>query len=176
MKLLLASFIVTLSTTTSILARPDTNTTRTNYHFVIKPTTNNDYSFDCQNLREASRYLVLVEDILHPQTNGPSLPGPTIEANEGDVIKVKVTNLNPFTGSSVHWHGIHQVNTQFMDGVAGITQCQLQPKSSQEFEFIAYPPGTHLWHGHLGMNVADGIAGAIIVHPRKPEPFEYDEE
>lgn len=73
---------------------------------------------------------------MNPQSTGPSLPGPTIEANEGDIIRVKVTNLNPFTGSSVHWHGIHQLNTQFMDGVAGITQCQLQPKSSQEFEFV----------------------------------------
>ena len=33
----------------------------TDYHFVIKPTTNNDYSFDCQDLRKASRYLVLGE-------------------------------------------------------------------------------------------------------------------
>lgn len=134
MKLLLASFIVA-SSTTSVLARPETSTIRTDYHFVIKPTTNNDYSFDCQDLRKARRYLVLVEDILNPQSTGPSLPGPTIEANEGDIIRVKVTNNNPFTGSSVHWHGIHQLNTQFMDGVTGITQCQLQPKSSQEFEF-----------------------------------------
>ena len=60
MKLLLASFLVA-SSPISILARPDTNTTRTDYHFVIKPTTNNDYSFDCQDLRKASRYLVLGE-------------------------------------------------------------------------------------------------------------------
>ena len=141
MKTLLVFLGAASLATTSVLARPEPQTR--NYHFIVQPTTNNDDSFDCQDLREAKRYLVLVEDVLNPQSTGPSLPGPTIEANEGDIIKVKVTNKNPFTGSSLHWHGIHQLNTQFMDGVAGITQCQLQPKSSQEFEFLGEFHCTH---------------------------------
>ena len=47
---------------------------------------------------------------------------------------------------------------------------------SQEYVFEASPPGTHFWHAHASLHAADGIAGALIVHPKDPEPFQYDEE
>ncbi|KDN46942.1 hypothetical protein RSAG8_04019, partial [Rhizoctonia solani AG-8 WAC10335] len=48
-------------------------------------------------------------------------PGPTIEANEGDTIIVHVKNRIPRVGTSLHWHGIFQNGTAWMDGPAGIT-------------------------------------------------------
>lgn len=98
------------------------------------------------------------------------------QANEGDIIHVQVTNKNPFMGTSIHWHGMNQRGTPYMDGVAALTQCQLQPLGSQKFTFEAYPPGTHFWHGHFGMDIADGVAGPIVIHPKSPQPFEYDED
>ena len=66
-----------------------------------------------------------------------------------------------------------------MDGPAGLTQCPLGPHQSQEYVFEAYPPGTHYWHAHGSLALADGLSGPIIVHPKSPqetEPFSYDEE
>ena len=37
-------------------------------------------------------------------------------------------------------------------------------------------PGTYFWHGHSGMEKVDGFFGPLIVRPRGPEPFQYDEE
>lgn len=52
-------------------------------------------------------------------------PGPLIEANEGDEIVVHVTNHLDI-GMTIHWHGMFQNGTQFMDGVPGISQVGLE--------------------------------------------------
>lgn len=63
-----------------------------------------------------------------------------------------------------------------MDGPAGVTQCPLGPMKTQEYVFEATPVGTHYWHAHGSLHLADGLSGAIVVRPKEPEPFEYDEE
>lgn len=103
-------------------------------------------------------------------------PGPLIEANEGDNITVRVLNKNKASTVSIHWHGIHQKGTPFSDGAASITQCALGPNQVQEYNFIAYPSGTHYWHDHAAYHMVDGIAGPLIVRPKTPDPFAYDEE
>ena len=64
-----------------------------------------------------------------------SFPGPLIEAEEGDIIKVRITNDNHASAVSLHFHGIHQIGTPYSDGVASITQCALGPLQSQEYMF-----------------------------------------
>ncbi|MAD87621.1 MAG: hypothetical protein CL912_32075 [Deltaproteobacteria bacterium] len=34
-------------------------------------------------------------------------------------------NLTNYNGTSIHWHGIRQLNTNWQDGVAGVTQCPI---------------------------------------------------
>lgn len=48
-------------------------------------------------------------------------PGPLIEANWGDWVEVTVTNslVSEAEGTSIHWHGLRQYQTQFADGVPG---------------------------------------------------------
>ncbi len=48
-------------------------------------------------------------------------PGPTIEANWGDTIRVTVTNniTDRPEGTSIHWHGFLQHQSQWMDGTPG---------------------------------------------------------
>jgi FtsP/CotA-like multicopper oxidase with cupredoxin domain len=48
-------------------------------------------------------------------------PGPVIRLNEGDRLLINVTNelSEPTT---MHWHGLYQNGTNWMDGTAGITQ------------------------------------------------------
>ncbi|KAF6033534.1 hypothetical protein EB796_008154 [Bugula neritina] len=63
-----------------------------------------------------------------------SLPGPTINVTEGQKVKVKVINKLLSEGVTVHWHGVVQKNTNFMDGVSFINQCPISPGSSFTYE------------------------------------------
>jgi L-ascorbate oxidase len=92
------------------------------------------------------------------------------------ILQIRVTNMHPTEGVAIHWHGIHQKGTPYMDGPIGITQCALGSKQSQEYVFAAYPPGTHYWHAHGSLHLADGLSGPIVVHPKDPEPFKYDDD
>ena len=51
-------------------------------------------------------------------------PGPTLEAVEGDPVRVYVTNKLP-APTTIHWHGVYLPNG--MDGVGGVTQRAIQP-------------------------------------------------
>ena len=50
--------------------------------------------------------------------------GPTIEAVEGDRIRIYVTNRLP-EKTSIHWHGL--LVPSGMDGVAGLSQKNIEP-------------------------------------------------
>jgi FtsP/CotA-like multicopper oxidase with cupredoxin domain len=137
------------------------------YEFQLDTEVDNALSPDCMNVREEHRSLFLVNGLF---------PGPLVEVDEGDNVTVRVLNLNKASTVSIHWHGIHQKGSPFSDGTASITQCALGPLQVQEYNFIAYPPGTHYWHEHAAYHMVDGITGPLIVRPRDPEPFAYDEE
>lgn len=72
-------------------------------------------------------------------------PGPKIEADHGDVIKVHVTNeLGEPT--SIHWHGITQRHTPWEDGVVGVTNCPIAPGRMYTYEFNTTGNcGTYWW-------------------------------
>lgn len=61
-------------------------------------------------------------------------PGPMIVCNEGDTIVVNVTN-HAKNATSIHWHGLLQNGTNFMDGTVGVTQCPIAPGQSFQYEF-----------------------------------------
>lgn len=61
-------------------------------------------------------------------------PGPLIEANDGDTIVVDVLNLAS-NATAIHWHGIFQNGTAWMDGTAGVTQCPIAPGRSFQYKF-----------------------------------------
>ncbi|XP_028402557.1 laccase-2-like [Dendronephthya gigantea] len=91
------------------------------------------------------------------------IPGPTIIVPEGATVVVDVTN-NLFTEeTSIHWHGMHQRNTPWMDGVGFITQCPIEAGSSFRYIFEATPAGTFWYHSHSGPQRTDGLFGALIV-------------
>lgn len=52
--------------------------------------------------------------------------------------------------TTIHWHGINQHCSPYMDGVALITQCPILPGMSFTYRFEPDPPGTHLYHAHIG--------------------------
>ena len=63
--------------------------------------------------------------------NGQS-PGPTIEAVEGDKVRIFVTNRLP-EHTTMHWHGMLLPNG--MDGVGGLTQPHIKPGKTFVYEF-----------------------------------------
>ena len=49
-------------------------------------------------------------------------PGPTLMVNKGDQVRVQVVNQLADRETVLHFHGQHQVDTFYMDGVGGVTQ------------------------------------------------------
>ena len=102
-----------------------------------------------------------------------STPGPTIEAVEGDRVRIFVTNrLGEHT--SVHWHGLILPNG--MDGVSGITQPSIKPSETYVYEFTLRQNGTHMYHPHADemTQMAYGMMGLFIIHPRQRESIDRD--
>src|SRR5258708_16186848 len=58
--------------------------------------------------------------------------GPTIEAVEGDRVRIYVTNQLP-APTVIHWHGLFLPNG--MDGVSGLTQKPIEPDDTFKYEF-----------------------------------------
>ncbi|XP_053957339.1 uncharacterized protein LOC128862702 [Anastrepha ludens] len=99
------------------------------------------------------------------------MPGPAIEVCEGDTIVVDVTNKLLGDSTTIHWHGIHQRDSPYMDGTPHITQCPISPHSTFRYRFRADNTGTHFWHSHTGMQRGDGVFGALIIRqPRASDP------
>ncbi|KAF9879170.1 multicopper oxidase [Colletotrichum karsti] len=96
--------------------------------------------------------------------NGQS-PGPLIEANTGDTIRVTVNNQMLQESTTIHWHGIDQRNSVFMDGVHGVTQCAIPAGQGFTYEFnLTDQRGTFWWHAHVTVQVTDGLFGPLIIH------------
>lgn len=98
--------------------------------------------------------------------NGRTI-GPTIEAVQGDHLRIYVTNRLP-EATTVHWHGLRIVNG--MDGVNGLTQPGIPPGQTFRYEFTLPDAGTFMYHPHLDemTQQAMGMMGMFIVHPRSP--------
>jgi manganese oxidase len=99
--------------------------------------------------------------------NGQS-PGPTIEAVEGDKLRIFVTNKLP-EHTTVHWHGMLLPNG--MDGVGGLTQPHIKPGQTFVYEFELRESGTFMYHPHSDemVQMGMGMMGMFIVHPRDPK-------
>jgi len=104
-----------------------------------------------------------------------STPGPTIEAVEGDRVRILVTNHLP-EHTSIHWHGVLVPNG--MDGVGGLTQPHIQPGETYVYEFTLRQHGSFMYHPHADemVQVAVGMMGMFIIHPRAPLQPEADRD
>lgn len=101
-----------------------------------------------------------------------SLPAPDIIVYEGQTVKVHVINKMHSDSVTIHWHGLHQHNTPYMDGVPFITQCPILPGQKFTYKFQAYPRGSFWYHSHSGSQRSNGLAGAFIVRKRERNPIQ----
>ncbi len=102
--------------------------------------------------------------------------GPTIEAVEGDRIRVYVTN-NLIAPTTVHWHGVFLPNG--MDGVGGLTQPAIKPGQTFKYEWTVRQSGTFMYHSHHDemTQMAMGMMGMMIFHPRhQPPEYQVDRD
>ena len=94
--------------------------------------------------------------------------GPTIEAVEGDRVRVYVTNHLP-APTTAHWHGV--ILPSGMDGVGGLSQRAIRPGETFVYEWTFRQHGTFMYHSHHDemTQMALGLMGMIVVHPRRPQ-------
>ncbi|MEW6736378.1 MAG: copper oxidase [Acidobacteriota bacterium] len=94
-----------------------------------------------------------------------SMPGPTIEVNEGDRVRIIFHNNLP-EDTTVHWHGLEvPIN---MDGMPYISQPPVKPGETFVYEFTLHQNGTFFYHSHGAMQEMMGMIGLFIIHPQKP--------
>jgi len=96
-------------------------------------------------------------------TYNGTVPGPTIRATEGDIVRINFIN-NGSKEHTIHFHGIHPAA---MDGV-------FEPVGGGGgqfvYEFEAGPVGVHPYHCHimpLEEHIVHGLYGVFIVDPKE---------
>ena len=91
------------------------------------------------------------------------MPGPLIEATQGDRVRFVVTNELP-EPTTVHWHGL-EMPVQY-DGAATLTQKMIPPGDTYVYEFDLHQAGTFFYHAHVAMQEAFGMVGGFVIHPQ----------
>ncbi|KAK0712901.1 multicopper oxidase-domain-containing protein [Lasiosphaeria miniovina] len=101
-------------------------------------------------------------------------PGPTLTANWGDQINITVVNNLRTNGTSIHYHGIRQLNTNTQDGSSGITECPVPPGASRKYSFIATQYGTAWYHSHYSAQYGNGVVGPIVISGPASSNYDID--
>jgi manganese oxidase len=120
---------------------------------------------------------LVAEPVTHEITPGLTItawgyngttPGPVMEVNQGDRVRIYVTNKLPEV-TTIHWHGVLLPNG--MDGIAGLTQPPIEPGQTFKYEFTFKDAGTFMYHPHADemTQIALGMVGMIVVHPRNSD-------
>jgi len=95
-------------------------------------------------------------------TYNGQVPGPWIDVEVGDVVRINVHNKLPM-GTDVHWHGIDTPND--MDGVAPYSQDLIGAGEDFTYEFVAEETSIGMYHAHHHgqMQVPNGMFGAFTI-------------
>ncbi|GAM85422.1 hypothetical protein ANO11243_034290 [Dothideomycetidae sp. 11243] len=99
-------------------------------------------------------------------------PGPTIYADWGDILQITVVNQMADNGTSMHWHGLRQFQSNPMDGVPGVSECPIAPGQSKTYTFQCTQFGTSWYHSHFAGQYGDGVVGPIVING--PATANYD--
>ena len=121
-----------------------------------------EFAFDASVIR----WNILPDrQVLAYAING-QVPGPRIDVEQGDRLRIVVTNHLP-EPTTLHWHGMVLPNE--MDGAGEITQQPILPGGRYAYEFIAGQTGTYFYHSHVHSDRQQslGVYGALIVRPTR---------
>ena len=93
-------------------------------------------------------------------------PGPTLVVAQGSTLNVTFFNKMDHVSMSVHWHGLDQRDSPWMDGVPSVTQEPIQ--CDRSFQYIIplhTQTGTYWWHSHSATQYVDGLFGGLVIQP-----------
>ena len=93
-----------------------------------------------------------------------SVPGPTMEVNQGDRVRVIFENKLPEM-TAIHWHGFEV--PMDMDGSVGLGQDPVPPGGKFVYEWTLNQHGTFFYHSHFAMQEMMGMLGMFIMHPKQ---------
>ncbi|XP_069141618.1 uncharacterized protein [Argopecten irradians] len=95
-----------------------------------------------------------------------TLSGPPIIVYKGQRVIVHVINKLYSDTVTIHWHGLHQRGTPWMDGVPFVTQCPILPNQKYTYDFTPEQSGSYWYHSHVGNQRTKGINGAFVIRER----------
>ncbi|MGH8134725.1 MAG: multicopper oxidase family protein [Steroidobacteraceae bacterium] len=144
----------------------------------------NGWSLPHRMVSGVKEFHLVAEEVKHEFASGSrakcwgyngTTPGPTIEAVEGDRVRILVTNRLP-EHTTIHWHGI--LLPSGMDGVGGLSQPHIAPGETYAYEFTLRQHGTQMYHPHADelVQLATGMMGMFIIHPRAGEAQRIDRD
>ncbi len=101
-----------------------------------------------------------------------TVPGPLIEASEGDTVIVHFTNHLP-ESTTIHWHGVRVPNAA--DGTP-TTQVEVPPGGRFDYRFTVDDAGTFWYHPHVrgDVQVERGLYGMLVVRGGPEIPVTAD--
>src|SRR3984885_14568093 len=88
-----------------------------------------------------------------------SCPGPTIQVNQGDRVRIVLENHLP-ESTAIHWHGLEIPYA--MDGMPYLSQRPIAPGSRFAYEFTVHQNGTFFYHSHSPMQQMMGMVGLFF--------------
>jgi FtsP/CotA-like multicopper oxidase with cupredoxin domain len=100
-------------------------------------------------------------------------PGPTIQIQQGDRVRVIFENKLP-ESTSIHWHGLEVPIEQ--DGIPYISQKPVAPGEKYVYEFTVHQEGTFFYHAHSAMQEMIGQIGFFVAHPKTPHHPQVDHD
>jgi manganese oxidase len=100
-------------------------------------------------------------------------PGPTIQIQQGDRVRVIFENKLP-ESTSIHWHGLEVPIEQ--DGIPYISQKPVAPGEKYVYEFTIHQEGTFFYHAHSAMQEMIGQIGFFVSHPKTPHHPQVDHD
>lgn len=96
-------------------------------------------------------------------------PLPIIKIKEDDRVIIHLTNLlEEGKNTSLHFHGLFQQGSTWMDGPQMVTQCPIPYGHTFTYNFtVTGQTGTYWYHSHSGSQYSDGLRGMFIVMPKE---------
>jgi len=93
-----------------------------------------------------------------------TMPGPLIEAVQGDRVRFVVHNRLP-ESTVLHFHGL-EMPIRY-DGVEGVVQEPIPAGETYVYEFDLHQEGTYFYHAHGAMQEIMGMSGLFVIHPKE---------
>ena len=103
-----------------------------------------------------------------------SLPAPVLHWQEGDTVTA--ARDESAEGDRRRSTGTASSLPTGMDGVPGLSFPGIAPGETFTYQFPVRQSGTYWYHSHSGFQEQLGLYGALVIHPREPEPVAVDRD